>query len=105
SSHQVTNVWQENQCAIEGADSATDVRDRDTGGNRRENHCARQREGSPKGRDCKVLRRRYLAKAKAAGEAERGEEANEAGGICGDTAGGLPGRALDGGVGVVERNC
>src|SRR5690606_24949181 len=43
-----------------------------------------------------VLRRRHLAQAQAAGEAEGRQEAHEAGRFGRDPAGGLPGRAAGG---------
>src|SRR5207302_4979272 len=77
----------------EGGDSAADVRRRDPGRDRIARDRARDREGAPQGRAREVLRRRHLAQAQAAREAEGGQEADEAGGRGGGAAGGVPRRA------------
>ena len=65
----------------EGADPAAHVPGADPGGDRRQDHRARDRARLPQGRDRQVLRRRRHAQAQAAGEAEgRQEEA------CGSSA-------------------
>lgn len=62
---------------------------------RQQDHCPLYRQGASQGRFGQVLWRRYLAKAQAAREAERGQEAHEghrfgrgpAGGLYGDPKG------------------
>ena len=61
------------------ADSAADVRGRDPGGDRRPHHRARVGQGDAQERARQVLRRRHLAQAQAAREAEGRQEAHEAG--------------------------
>ena len=71
-------------------DSAPDVRRADPGGDRLTRDRARDGEGAPQGRAREVLRRRHLAQAQAAREAEEGQEAHEAGRRGGGAAGGIP---------------
>ena len=78
------------------ADSAADVRGRDSGGDRRPDHRPRVGQGDAQERARQVLRRRHLAQAQAAREAEGRQEAHEAGRQGADPAGGVPGRAEDG---------
>ena len=78
------------------ADSAADVRGRDSGGDRRADHRARVGEGAAQERARQVLRRRHLAQAQAAREAEGRQEADEAGRQGGDSAGSVSRRAEDG---------
>ena len=60
-------------------DPAPAVRRADPGRDRREDHRPRDGQGVPQGRHGEVLRRRHLAQAQAAREAEGGQEADEAG--------------------------
>src|SRR5581483_4728439 len=78
------------------ADSAADVRGRDSGGDRRPHHRARVGQGDAEERARQVLRRRHHAQAEAAREAERRQEADEARRQGGDPAGGVPRRAPHG---------
>ena len=78
------------------ADSAADVRSGDSGRDRRAHHRARIGEGDAQERAREVLRRRHLAQAQAAREAEGRQEAHEAGRQGRDSAGGVPRRAEDG---------
>ena len=71
---------------------------RDPGRGRQQGDRAGQRPGDAQGRAGQVLRRRYHAQAQAAGKAEGGQEAPEAGGQGGDPAGGVHGRAQAGGI-------
>ena len=61
------------------ADPAPAVRRPDPGRHRREDHRPRDDQGVPQGRHRQVLRRRHHAQAQAAGEAEGGQAADEAG--------------------------
>ncbi len=63
----------------EGDHPAPDVRSCDPGGNRREDHRARDGPRDAQERDRQVLRRRHHPQAQAPGEAERGKEAHEEG--------------------------
>ena len=74
-------------------DPAADVRRRDPGRDRLARDRARDGEGEAQGRDREVLRRRHLAQAEAAREAEGGQEADEAGRRGRGAAGGVPRRA------------
>ena len=78
---------------LQGAHSAAAVRGRDPGGDRQQDHRAVIGEGAAQGRAREVLRRRHHAKAQAPREAERGEEAHEAGGRGRDSAGSISGGA------------
>ena len=60
------------------ADSAADVRGGDSGGDRQPDHRARVGQGDAEERARQVLRRRHLAQAQAAREAEGRQEADEA---------------------------
>ncbi len=78
------------------------IRRSDPGGDRLARDRPGDREGLPQGRDSQVLRRRHQPQEKAAREAEGGQEADEAGGPRGGSAGGLSrsaraGRGVDGG--------
>ena len=70
---------------------APDVRGAHPGGHRLERHRPRDHRGHAQERAGQVLRWRHHAQAQAAGEAERGKGAHEAGGQRRDPAGGLPG--------------
>ena len=72
----------------QGVRPAPAVRGRHPGGHRRQDHRARDRQGAAQGRDGQVLRRRHQPQAQAPREAERGQEAHEAGRARGDPAGG-----------------
>ena len=76
-----------------GGDPAADVRRRDPGGDRLARDRARDGQGAAQGRAREVLRRRHLAQAQAAREAEGGQEADEAGRRGRGAAGGVPRRA------------
>ena len=78
------------------ADPAADVRGGDPGGDRQPDHRARVGQGAAQERARQVLRRRHLAQAQAAREAEGRQEAHEAGRPRRDPAGGLPRRAQGG---------
>ena len=78
------------------ADPAADVRGRDPGGDRRPHHRARVGQGDAQERARQVLRRRHLAQAQAAREAEGRQEADEAGRPRRDPAGSVPRRPQDG---------
>jgi hypothetical protein len=84
------------------ADSAADVRGRDSSGDRRAHHRARIGEGDAQERAGEVLRRRHHAQAQAARETERGQEAHEAGRQSADPAGSVSRRAEDGDGARVE---
>ena len=71
-------------------DPAPDVRRPRAGGDRLAGHRARDDQGAAQGRARQVLRRRHLAQAQAAREAEEGQEADEAGRRRGGAAGGVP---------------
>ena len=71
-------------------DPAPAVRRADPGRDRRGDHRARDGQGLPQGRHRRLLRRRHLAQAQAAGEAEGGQEAHEAGRPHRGAAGGVP---------------
>ena len=71
-------------------DPAPAVRRADPGRDRRGDHRARDGQGLPQGRHRRLLRRRHLAQAQAAGEAEGRQEAHEAGRPHRGAAGGLP---------------
>ena len=71
-------------------DPAPDDRRPRAGGDRLAGHRARDDQGAPEGRARQVLRRRHLAQAQAAREAEEGQEADEAGRQRGGAAGGVP---------------
>jgi GTP-binding protein LepA len=58
-----------------------------------QHHRPRERQGAAQERAGQVLRRRHHPQEEAAGEAEGRQEAHEAGGQCGNSAGGLPRRA------------
>ena len=75
----------------QGASTEAAVRGRDSGCHRLAHHQPGNRPRDAQGRDRQVLRRRHHAKAKAAREAERGEEANETG-----RQGGCPARSVPG---------
>ena len=75
------------------ADSPADVRGRHPGGDRQPHHRPRERQGAAQERAGQVLRRRHLAQAQAAREAEGRQEAHEAGRQGRDPAGSVPGRA------------
>jgi GTP-binding protein LepA len=77
-------------------DPAPAVRRADPGGHRLARRRARDGQGLPQGRHRQVLRRRHLAQAQAAGEAEGGQEADEAGRPHRGPAGGVPRRARAG---------
>src|SRR5690606_34930557 len=77
----------------EGPDPAAALRGRDPGGDRQQDHRARDDPAAAQERDGEVLRRRHHAQAQAAREAEGREAADEAGGDGGDPAGGVPGGA------------
>ena len=78
------------------ADSATDVRDRHSSGDRRTRHRPRIGEGAAQERAREMLRRRHFPKAQAARETEGRQEADEAGWTRADSAGGVSRRAEDG---------
>ena len=75
------------------ADSAPDVRGRDPGRDRQPHRRARDRQGAAQERAREVLRRRHLAQAQAAREAEGRQEAHEARRPRRDSAGSVPGGA------------
>ena len=75
----------------QGVRPAPAVRGRHPGGHRRQDHRPRDRQGPAQGRHRQVLRRRHLAQAQAPREAERGQEAHEAGRHRRDPAEGVPG--------------
>ena len=77
------------------ADPAPAVRGGHPGRDRVPHHRPRVREAHPQGRDRQVLRRRHHAQEEAAGEAEGGQEADEAGGADRGAAGGVPVGAAD----------
>ncbi len=66
------------------------------GVDRRQNHRPHHHQRLPQGRDRQVLRRRHLAQAQAAREAERRQETHEDGRLGGDPAAGLHRGAEDG---------
>ena len=68
---------QQDDHQAQGAHPAPAVRGADPGRDRIENHCPREHPGHPQGRPRQVLRRRHHPQAQAAGEAERGQEADE----------------------------
>ncbi len=78
------------------ADPAPDVRRRHPGGDRRQHHFARKRQGAAQERAGEMLRRRHQPQAQAAGKAEGRQEADEAGGIGGNSAGSIPGNFTSG---------
>src|SRR6185503_7105149 len=78
------------------AHSPADVRGGDSGGDRRPHHRPRVGESDAEERARQVLRRRHLAQAQAAREAEGRQEADEARRARRDPAGGVPGGAQDG---------
>ena len=84
-----------------GADSAADVRRGHSGGHRHADHRARKRQGAAEERPGQVLRRRHLAQAQAAREAERRQEAHEARRPGGYPAGSVPGGAEGGRVSAI----
>ena len=57
-------------CQAQGSHPAPTVCHRDSGGHRRQDRCARNRERVPQGRNRQVLWRRHLAQTQIAGEAE-----------------------------------
>src|SRR5205085_12671105 len=61
----------------EGSDPPSALSGSDSGGDRRQNHRARKRFGVTQERDREMLRRRYHAKTKTAGKAERRKETDE----------------------------
>ena len=83
----------------EGADSAAYVPGADPGGDRRQDHRARNRAGVPQGRDRQMLRRRRDAQTEAAGEAKGRQEEDAPVRAGGDPAGGVYRGVEDGGVG------
>ena len=78
------------------ADSAADVRSRDSGRDRQPDHRPRERQGAAEERAREVLWRRHHAQAEAAREAEGGQEADEARRPRRDSAGGVSRRAEGG---------
>ena len=74
----------------QGEDPAPAVRRPDPGGDRRLDRRARDGQGLPQGRHRRLLRRRHLAQAQAAREAEGGQEADEEGRPHRGPAGGVP---------------
>ncbi len=80
----------------QGADPAPDVRGADPGGDRQQRHRARDGPRHAQERPGQVLRWRHHPQEEAAREAERRQAADEAGGLGGDPAGGIPGGAADG---------
>ena len=77
--------------AIAQADPAADVRGGAAGRHRQQSDCARDHHGDAQERPGQVLWRRHLAQTQAARKAKRGQEADEARGTRGDSAGGVPG--------------
>ena len=77
-------------------DSPADVRGRDPGLDRVEDHCPRNSVGHPQERHRQVLRRRHLAQTQAAGETKRRQAAHEAHRPRGHSAGSVPGGAQGG---------
>ena len=73
-------------------DPAPAVRRADPGRRRRQHHRPRDGQGVPQGRHRQVLRRRHLAQAQAAREAEGGQAPHEAGRAHRSAPGGVPGR-------------
>ena len=73
---------------------APDVRRAGAGRDRLPRDRARDDQGQAQGRHVEVLRRRHLAQAQAAGEAEEGQEADEAGRHGRGAPGGVPRRAV-----------
>ncbi|EFL09595.1 GTP-binding protein LepA [Streptomyces sp. AA4] len=70
-------LWKPHGDAPAGTDSAPAVRGPDPGGDRLAHHRARNDPRHPQGRPGEVLRRRHLAEAETAGEAEGRQEAHE----------------------------
>ena len=87
----------------EGVRAAAAIRGRDSGGDRREDHRARDRPRAAERRDRQVLRRRHQPQAKAPREAKRGEKADEAGRECGDSPEGLLGDSESGLKGAIAQ--
>ena len=75
---------------LRGEDPPPAVRRPDPGRDRLARDRARDRQGVPQGRHREVLRRRHHAQAQAPGEAEGGQEADEAGRPHRGPPGGLP---------------
>src|SRR5690606_39169341 len=73
-------------------DTAAAVRSGRAGRDRRADHRPEHREGVPEGCDREAVRRRRLAQAEAAREAEGRQEADEAARLGRNTAGSLPRR-------------
>ena len=84
------------------ADSAADVRSGPAGRHRQQDRGARNHLGPAQERARQVLRRRHQPQAQAAREAKGRQEAHEARGPRGDSAGGLPGGAASGPIGLEE---
>ena len=74
-------------------DPAPAVRRADPGGDRLADRRPRDDQGLPQGRDREVLRRRHQPQAQAAGGAEEGQAADEAGRADRGAPGGVPGGA------------
>ena len=77
-------------------DSPANVRSRDPGLDRIEDHCPRDGFRDPQERHRQMLRRRHLAQTQAAGETKRGQAAHEAHRARGYSAGSVFGRAEGG---------
>ncbi len=88
--------WPRAGRAHEGPDPAPAVRRGDPGRDRRAGHRPFHGEGPAQERAGQVLRRRRQPQEKTAGEAERRQEAHEAGRPRGNSAGSLP-RRVEGG--------
>ena len=80
----------------QGEHSASDVRNSGTGSHRQQGYCPRNRQGDAQGRTRQVLRRRYHAKEKAAGEAKGRQKAHACARLGTGAAGSLHGRTQAG---------
>ena len=80
----------------QGEHSASDVRNSGTGSHWQQDYCPRNHQGDAQGRSRQVLRRRYYAKEKAAGEAKGRQKAHACARLGTGAAGSLHGRTQAG---------